>query len=211
MTYLGAVAIGLVVHAGARRRWRSGPAVAAAATATLMAAVPGSIPLVGLGWAGILIRGSRARRRRDRRQWQPDQLGQVLYIALSAGLPVAAALEFAAGEIDPMPAGEVQSVLRAARRRGLATALAEADGPTRRIFGVLGRAQVTGSSTVQAIAGYVDEDRKQRQALAREAAQRLPVKLTVPLALLILPGFVLLTIGPTVMATVQRLLGPLVP
>jgi tight adherence protein C len=79
------------------------------------------------------------------------------------------------------------------------------------MFGVLARAQMTGSSTVQAIAGYVDEDRKRRQALAREAAQRLPVKLTVPLALLILPGFVLLTIGPTVIATVERLLGPLVP
>ena len=211
MTYLGAVAIGLVVHAGARRRWRSGPAVAAAVSATLAVAAPWSIPLVGLGWAGILIRRSRARRRLDRRPWQPDQLGQVLYIALSAGLPVAAALEFAGGEVDAIPAGEVRSVLRDARRRGLATALAEADGPARRMFGVLARAQMTGSSTVQAIAGYVDEDRKRRQALAREAAQRLPVKLTVPLALLILPGFVLLTIGPTVIATVERLLGPLVP
>jgi tight adherence protein C len=98
-----------------------------------------------------------------------------------------------------------------ARRRGLATALTEANGPTSRLFGVLARAQVTGSSAMDAVASYVEEDRRQRRVQAREAAQRLPVKLTVPLALLILPGFVLLTIGPTVIATFDRLLGPLVP
>jgi tight adherence protein C len=143
--------------------------------------------------------------------WQADELGQVLYIALSAGLPVAAALEFASGEVTAPVAEEVRAVLRTARSRGLAAALSEADGSTRRLLGVLARAQVTGSSAMNAVAAYIEEDRKRRRAAAREAAQRLPVKLTVPLALLILPGFVLLTVGPTVIATVERLLGPLLP
>jgi tight adherence protein C len=123
---------------------------------------------------------------------------------------VAAALEFAVDEMGPTEAAEVRSVLRVAREEGLAGALmAGADGPAGRLFAVLARAQVTGSSSIKAVALFVDEERKDRRARAAETAQRLPVKLTIPLALLILPGFVLLTLGPTVVSTVQRLLGPL--
>jgi hypothetical protein len=136
-------------------------------------------------------------------------VGQVLFIALSAGLSVAAALEFAANEVGPAAAGEIRSVLRNARHQGLAVALTETDDATGRLFAVLARAQLTGASAVKAVAAFVDEERRDRRARGAEAAQRLPVKLTVPLALLILPGFVLLTFGPTVIATVQRLLGPL--
>lgn len=152
-------------------------------------------------------KGPAAQAIRDRHQ--PDHLGQVLFIALSAGLPVAAALEFAAGEIDPAEAVQVRSVLRTARKQGLAAALTGVDGSAEVLFGVLARAQLTGASVIKAVASFVDEERKNRRARAVEAAQRLPVKLTVPLALLILPGFVLLTIGPTVISTFQRLLGPL--
>jgi tight adherence protein C len=165
--------------------------------------------LVVLAWTAFLVR--RRWRRDGDHPWEADKLGQVLYIALSAGLPVAAALEFAAGEVEPSIAAEVRAVLREARSRGLAAALSEADGSTRRLLAVLARAQVTGSSAMNAVAAHIEEDRKRRRAAAREAAQRLPVRLTVPLALLILPGFVLLTIGPTVIATVERLLGPLLP
>jgi hypothetical protein len=122
---------------------------------------------------------------------------------------VAAALEFAAGEVDPVVAGEVRTVLRAARHQSLAVALSGAEGTTGRLFAALAGAQATGASSIRAVAAFVDEDRSVRKARAAEAAQRLPVKLTVPLALLILPGFVLLTFGPTVISTVQRLLGPL--
>lgn len=138
-----------------------------------------------------------------------DQLGQVLFIALSAGLPVAAALEFAAGEAGPVEAAEVRSVLRSARRHGLAAALTASGGSAGPLFAVLARAQLTGASAARAVASFVDEERMNRRALAAETAQRLPVKLTVPLALLILPGFVLLTFGPTVISTIQRLLAPL--
>jgi tight adherence protein C len=141
---------------------------------------------------------------------ESDRLGQVVFVALSAGLSVAAALEFAAGEVGPAEAAEVRSVLRTARRQGLSAALTQSEGAAGRLFAVLARAQMTGASAVAAVASFVDEERKGRRSRAAEAAQRLPVKLTVPLALLILPGFVLLTFGPTVIATVQRLLGPLI-
>lgn len=209
MTYLGALVLAMLVHAGTRRRLSSRRAGGLAVSVALVAAEPMSAPAVmaGWGWVFFRTRGTRPKPSRDRHQ--PDHLGQVLFIALSAGLPVAAALEFAASEIDPAEAVQVQSVLRTARNQGLAAALSGVDGSAEALFGVLARAQLTGSSVIKAVASFVDEERKDRRARAVEAAQRLPVKLTVPLALLILPGFVLLTIGPTVISTFQRLLGPL--
>jgi len=165
------------------------------------------LAIVVCGWMLVWVRKNRSAR--SRRGEGLDHLGQVLFIALSAGLSVAAALELAADEVGPLEAGEVRSVMRAARHQGLELALTGADGTAGRLFGLLGRAQVTGASAVRAVAAFVDEERRDRRARAAEAAQRLPVKLTVPLALLILPGFVLLTFGPTVVATVERLLGPL--
>ena len=183
MTYLAVLVVGWLVHQTVGDRFDFGRAMAPR-------------------WAR-LSRPARAESSRI------DHLGQVLFVALSAGLSVAAALDFAADEVGPAAGGEVRSVLRNARYQGLAVALAGADGTAGRLFAVLAGAQLTGASAVKAMASFVDEERRDRRARAVEAAQRLPIKLTVPLALLILPGFVLLTFGPTVIATVQRLLGPL--
>ncbi len=208
MTYLGSLVIGLLVHQGVRGRWPARRACGAGICAAIVAARPASLLLVASGWAVARLWAWRNRSSRSAEP-RPDHLGQVLFVALSAGLPVAAALEFAAGEVGPVEAGEIRSVLRAARHQSLAVALSGADGATGRLFAVLAAAQTTGASSIRAVAAFVDEDRRVRRARAAEAAQRLPVKLTVPLALLILPGFVLLTFGPTVVATVQKLLGPL--
>ena len=209
MTHLGALAVGLLVHEAARVRWSSQRSWAIAISAALAAMQPAALAVVAPWWAFALLRARKTRLSPPGRAAGLDHLGQVLFIALSAGLPVAAALEFAASEVGPVEAAEVRRVLRTARRHGLSPALAAADGGAGRLFAVLARAQSTGASAVKAAASFVDEERKDRRAGAAEAAQRLPVKLTVPLALLILPGFVLLTFGPTVIATIQRLLAPL--
>ena len=209
MTYLGSLAVGLLVHGAARARWPERRSWPLAVSAALTAAQPAALTVLAPGWVVALLRARRTRLSRSGRAPGLDHLGQVLFIALSAGLPVAAALEFAAGEVGPVQATEVRRVLRAARSQGLSTALAAAGGTAGRLFAVLARAQLTGASAVKAVASFVDEERKERRARAAEAAQRLPVKLTVPLALLILPGFVLLTFGPTVISTIQRLLAPL--
>ena len=209
MNYLGSLAVGLLVHEVARTRCPEGRARAIAVSVALTAAQPIVLTVVAPAWALAHLRARRARLSPPGTAAGLDHLGQVLFIALSAGLPVAAALEFAAAEVGPVEAAAVRSVLRTARRHGLSAALAAADGTTGRLFAVLARAQSTGASAVKAVASFVDEERKARRAGAAEAAQRLPVILTVPLALLILPGFVLLTFGPTVISTIQRLLAPL--
>jgi len=134
---------------------------------------------------------------------------RMLLIGLSAGLSLAAAMELAAGELDPGPAAELRAVLRQARVVGLTTALATEDGAFMRLFHRLARAHRTGAPVAGTIATFIEEDRTTRRAAVLEKLQRLPVTLTVPLALLILPGFILLTLGPTVATIVSQLLGRL--
>ena len=211
LTALGSLAVGWLVHKGVRDRWPARRALEVAISSALVTAGTVGPAVVAIGWTLVFFRARRLRSPRPGITPGLDQLGQVLFISLSAGLPVAAALEFAAGEVEPAEAAEVRSLLRTARHQGLSIALTRADGTAGRLFAVLARAQLTGASAVRAVASFVDEERKDRRARAAEAAQRLPVKLTVPLALLILPGFVLLTFGPTVAAAIQRLLGPVFP
>jgi len=134
---------------------------------------------------------------------------RMLLIGLSAGLSLASAMEAAADELGPEPAAELRLVLRRARVAGLATALATADGLSMRLFHRLARAHMTGAPTVGTIAAFIEEHRTVQRAAVLEKLRRLPVALTVPLALLILPGFVLLTLGPTVANIVQQLVGGL--
>ena len=152
-------------------------------------------------------------RRRDDRQADRDVavLARGMYVAVSAGLSVTAAFSVASVGLSKMIEDEVRVLIRAARRDGLALALTEASGRCGKLFGLLARAQSTGASVADAIAGYVDEQRESHRLEVTEAARRLPVKLTVPLALLILPGFVVLTVGPSVLESARRLLGPVFP
>jgi pilus assembly protein TadC len=62
---------------------------------------------------------------------------------------------------------------------------------------------------VQAVASYLAEMRLARRTAALEKARRLPVTLMVPLGLLILPGFVLLFVGPVLLGSIAELAGSL--
>jgi len=134
----------------------------------------------------------------------------MLLIGLSAGLSLAAAMQMAADELGGETAVELRKVLRRARIEGLTAALATADGACMRLLHRLARSHRTGAPTVGTIAAFIEEDRTTQRAEVLERLRRLPVTLTVPLALLILPGFVLLTLGPTVANIVTQLLGRLV-
>ncbi len=129
-------------------------------------------------------------------------------LALSAGLTLSGALRAASPIVHPDLGHEVDSVLREATRGGLGSALAAAAGHGRRFYVVVARAVVTGAPLAQAVDSFVQEVVSERRAERLEAARRLPVRLMLPLALLILPGFVLLTVGPTVLAALERFVLP---
>jgi len=198
---MAALAAWLVVP---RRRARWSAAVAAAMIQPAVTAAGGA------GWALLSAR----RRLRQRRQAAAaaaadvGSLAELVGLGLSAGLTLRQALAAAAPNVHPLLGAEVSAVLRRAARGGLAVALAEAAGYGRRLYVVSARAVVTGAPLGTAIDGFAREMAAERHARQLAAAHRLPVRLMVPLALFILPGFVLLTVGPAVLAALDRVVLP---
>ena len=135
-------------------------------------------------------------------------LAELVGLALSAGLTLSQALRAAGPLVDPAIRREVGRVLRQATRGGLGNALAAATGHGRRFFVLVAHAVVTGAPLAPAVDWFVREAAAERRTVRLEAARRLPVRLMLPLALLILPGFVLLTVGPTVLAALERFVLP---
>jgi tight adherence protein C len=65
-------------------------------------------------------------------------------------------------------------------------------------------AEKRGHSLSTSLAVFSREIRLRRRDQVREAGARAPLKMLVPLIFLILPASVLLTVGPTLLATLQR-------
>jgi pilus assembly protein TadC len=131
------------------------------------------------------------------------ELLDLLGVAASAGLPVAAALEVVAPRAPAPWSGAVGACLAAAGEGALlAEALptltehaGEAAGP---LVGVLRSALVDGDRLVPGLAGLAADARDLRRRRAQEAAGRLPVRLLAPLVACSLPAVAVLTIVPIV-------------
>ena len=162
----------------------------------------------------ILTRRYRSHiiRRAEARRADSDAIvvGRVVQIALAGGLPLTAGLALAVEEVGEVVSAELTATLRAARREGMAAALAGSGGPcTRQLFSRIALAQASGAPMQEAVGAYLAEGRARRRGQALERVRRLPVTLMVPLGLLILPGFVVLFVGPIVLNSVMDLSGSL--
>ena len=212
MSLLAALAAGLVTYFIAERMWPEHRWWASVGLAVLVASPPSGLLMAG--GAVALWRGRPWLVRRAAERAAEADVGlmaRCVLISVTAGMPLPAALELAGSQVHPLLAAEIRTLLRQARRTGLARALGESEGRGARLYLLLARAQTTGASISGAVASFVDERRQEDRSHTLEAARRLPVKLTVPLALLILPGFVTLTVGPSVLSSARRMLGPLIP
>jgi len=167
---------------------------------------------LGLAGAGLVLRYRTrlARQRRAKRAAEADLvvLGRLVGMGLSAGLSLQAGLEVALPELHPLLAQEVSGVLRRGHQHGIANALASASGLAEPLYGLAERAIATGAPLGDAVEALVVEASHTERNRMLADARRLPVKLMVPLALLILPGFVVLTVGPAIVSAVERLRFP---
>jgi len=139
------------------------------------------------------------------------ELVELLLAAIEAGLPPATAVERSGGLLHGPLGDEIDRVgkeislgldWRAALEQSAARTKSESMAT---LASALGRAHRLGTSPRTTLRGIATELRAERRARAEELARRAPVTMLFPLVLLILPAFLLLTVGPVLLATVRSL------
>jgi len=167
---------------------------------------------VGLGFHLPAVRLSRQARTRQRIiELRVPDLVEVLVATAEAGLAPTIALSRAPRVLHGPLADEIELVsaeigLGVPWRVALEHLVARTDVPSiRRLVVALTRSSRLGSSVRSTLREVADDLRASRRLRAEEIARRAPVKMLFPLVFLILPAFLLLTVGPAVLATVRSL------
>ena len=169
-----------------------------------------SVPLAVVAWRipGIVL-DRRARRRRSAADREVPVLLDLLAVATSAGHPPQLALRRAIEASEGPLAEELRAVLRATDLGGrwrdeLVAASGRLGLPDLdRIVGALTRSEALGSSLAEEVVRLASDVREARRAAATERARAAPVKMLFPLVFLVLPAFLLLTVVPVLVSTVE--------
>jgi tight adherence protein C len=183
----------------------------------LGALVPGpkllTMPLALL--LAVRVRKLRAARADVRRRRAMDaevpQLLDLLAAASAAGLSAVVGLQRSVSALrGPLGAelrGSLDAVDLGARWReelaGVTERLALPD--LRRAFAVLTRTETLGTSLTEATRELAADVRGSRRAAVAERARAAPVKMLFPLVFLVLPAFLLLTVVPVLLTTVESI------
>jgi hypothetical protein len=201
-----AVAVSIVAGWIATRRGTSRPEVVGAVGWGVIAA-----PLPTAAVMSVVMALRRWRRAAAATRVRRDADGETVLLAdlvalgVASGKTVRGALEAARSHLQPMLAVEVEELLGEMNRVGTAPALIAAGGRLTDFGRVVAAAVTSGAPVVVAITAHADRLRHARHAERVATARRLPVRLLLPLALLILPGFVVLAVGPAVLQALARL------
>ena len=171
-----------------------------------------SLPIAAVAFrCPDFVAARSAKRREAKIAAQVLDLGELLLATTQAGLTPPMAFRRSAEALDG-PLGE--ELARALRQIDLGVpwraAMEQvvshvADPSLRRVLASLSRTQRLGTSVAGALRTVADDLRGERQTMAEERARRAPVKMLFPLVFLILPAFLLLTVGPVVLATIRSL------
>jgi tight adherence protein C len=189
-------------------------AAGATALALLFAVALGAstaLTLVLLVWfaiSGWVLVGGQIRRRGERRHDAVDrelpELIDVLVATVEAGMGFAGSLQLVAGRFDG-PLGEELRLTLQEQNMGLSTAqaltnmLERCDSAAVRSFvRAVIQAENLGVSMGTMMRNLAVEMRQRRRMSARERVQRAPVKMLVPLILLILPAMLIVLLYPAV-------------
>ena len=166
---------------------------------------------LGLVWYSLRRRRSLRSERLARRRadGELELLTHSMLIGLSGGLSPAGALALARESLSTSLGQEVDSVLRRAVNGGLTPSLMNATGAGGRLFRQIGAAHLSGSPLELTLTALATEYREAARSSAVEKARRLPVRMMLPLTLMMLPGLLILMIGPLVLPSLARLLDPI--
>jgi tight adherence protein C len=181
--------------------------------ACLLSPVPALTPFAGLvAWrAPSFVMARRAKARLARADAELPQLLDLLAAESSAGLSASLALRRALGALEGPLADELGGVVRAVDLGGrwrdeLRAAADRLDLPDlRRTVVALTRTETLGSSLSTSMNELAERVRASRRAAVTERARTAPVKMLFPLVFLVLPAFLLLTVVPVLLTTVQSI------
>lgn len=152
-----------------------------------------------------------AARRKTRIDQGVPELVEIVVATAQAGLSPLVAFRRAAHEVRGPLGTELRQVLA---RVDLGTSWREAlddlvertqVASLRTLAAALTRSGRLGTSVGSALRTVAQDLRAERRTRAEELARRAPVKMLFPLVFLILPAFLLLTVGPVVLATIRSL------
>jgi tight adherence protein C len=182
----------------------------------VFAGVPEALPLTGSTVLVALLApefalARMARRRRSRLERQVPDLVELLLVTTEAGLSPPMAFRRSAAVLDHALGAEIRAAIREMDlgvpwRTALDRLADTTESSGLRALGTaLTRSQRLGASTGPALRLMADDLRASRRAHTEEQARRAPVKMLFPLVFLILPAFLLLTVGPVLLATIRSL------
>jgi hypothetical protein len=178
----------------------------------MTAVVSGSIGLVVAGLPGALLgiclhAGFRLRHQLQKRPSLLRPVLIVLLVELRSGRSVLGALQ-TVGESFPGH-GELRLAVRVATISGLSQASVLMTGEMKGVMSQLARAQKSGAALGDTVRSMIEADIAAEKARRVARSRSLPVRLMLPMTLLILPGLVLLVYAPSMLRLFQDLSGPL--
>lgn len=169
--------------------------------------VPLGLVLAGLPGAIIGLLAALAWRLSPERKEPPSSrlVMMLLLVELGSGTSVLAALQRTSDRLPDH--GELRVVARIATLAGLTAAVGRADPQLRPIVSQLARAQKSGAPLASAVRRLLESDLAAERARRISRARALPVRLMIPVALLMLPGLVLILYAPALIRTFDQLTG----
>jgi pilus assembly protein TadC len=180
---------------------------------TIAAGVVGAVAAVAHPLLGVVLLGSgiairhlgRIRTARDigaARDEDSVLAVELVGLGVVSGLPFRSAASLTANELGGPVASEITQALRSVnvgQQPGIALPDIQA------LFSAAGTSESTGMPLAGTITAMAADRRRAAAAASRERLAKLPIKMLFPLAFLILPGFVLLTVVPPLISGLSNL------
>lgn len=151
----------------------------------------------------LLRRPTRVRSHADRSRAEL-RLAMLLQIGLAAGLSVRSCLVSVKQHVAPDTAAAIDAALREGLLIGLTRSLGS--GHHDRLFRILADAQASGAPATLALGAFIADETERLRTAVAERARTLPVRLAIPVALGLLPGFVLLAVAPQIVLALRQML-----
>jgi Type II secretion system (T2SS), protein F len=127
---------------------------------------------------------------------------ELVALGVTAGLPFRNAAALTADQIEGRIGHEI---IQALRRLGAGHQPLLDSGALRSMFNVASASEASGMPIAAALNALATDRKRAYSAATRERLSKLPVKMLFPLAFLILPGFVMLTVVPPLLSGLSRL------